>query len=59
VTLFSVDLRVYPFSELVPKNQKPKNLLNSHSIPYFLALSRRPIIKGLRADLILSATRYL
>jgi hypothetical protein len=52
VTLFSVYLRVLPFSEVQPKTRKPKNLSNFRSIPSNLAHSRRPIIKGLRPDLI-------
>jgi hypothetical protein len=59
VTLFSVSLRVFPFSEVQPKTRKPKNLPKTHSIPQFSAHSRRPIIKGLRPDLILFVTRYL
>jgi hypothetical protein len=57
VTLFLVDSRELPFSEPGPKIPNPKNL----SIPGHLASNSPnltvPIIKGLRSDLILTATR--
>jgi hypothetical protein len=53
VTLFSVSLRVLPFSELAPKIQSTQKTSNSYPIDLILANSRRPIIKGLRTDLIL------
>jgi hypothetical protein len=59
VTLFPVCLRVLPFSELLLKKFQTLKLPKFHPIPHFLALSRRPIIKGLRPDLILSVTRLL
>jgi hypothetical protein len=59
VTLFSVHLRVFPFSDQPLKTSNPQKLSESRSIDPVLAISRRPIIKGLRPDLILSATRYL
>jgi hypothetical protein len=57
VTLFLVVLREHPFSEFSSKNQNPKNLSNPAPVDPFLAISRRPIVKGLRSDLILSVTR--
>jgi hypothetical protein len=58
VTQFSVCLRVLPFSELSPKIQLTKNLFKTQSNPQNSAIFRSPIIKGLPADLILTATRF-
>jgi hypothetical protein len=57
VTLFSVILRVFPFSKLSPKNPIPKKVPNPIHLTAIPALSRRPIIKGRRADLIFFVTR--
>jgi hypothetical protein len=57
VTLFSVHLRVFPFSDQPQKIQFPKKF------PSFLQLTHNsahlvvPFIKGLRTDLILFVTR--
>jgi hypothetical protein len=58
VTLFSVHLRVYPFSELSPKPQIPKNLFNQPSIDPILGSFSSSLIRGLSADLILFVTRF-
>jgi hypothetical protein len=59
VTLFLVCLRDLPFSELAQKIQSTQKSSNSYPIELILALPRRPIIKGLPTDLILSVTRLL
>jgi hypothetical protein len=59
VTLFLVCLRDLPFSELAQKIQSTQKTSNSYPTDLILAYSRRPIIKGLCADLILTATRFL
>jgi hypothetical protein len=58
-TLFSVCLRVFPFWKDSPKKYNPKIPIQSRSIDLISAISRRPIIKGLPTDLILSVTRLL
>jgi hypothetical protein len=59
VTLFSVCLRVFPFSELDPKTQTTKNLFNPAQLTQSSAISHRPILKGPPTDLIFFVTRYL
>jgi hypothetical protein len=59
VTLFLVCLRVFPLFELSPKKSNPPNLSNSLQLTRKPALSHRPIIKGLLADLILTAARLM
>jgi hypothetical protein len=51
VTLFPVELRVLPFSELSPKNSKPQIFLKFLQLTQKLAYSRSPIIKGRRTVL--------
>jgi hypothetical protein len=52
VTLFSVYLRVLPFSEVPPQKPNPQKTSQIRPKPRISAHSRRPIIKGLRPDLI-------
>jgi hypothetical protein len=58
-TQFSVCLRVLPFWKDSPKNPNLKIQSISGQTTINLALSRRPIIKGLPTDLILLVTRLL
>jgi hypothetical protein len=58
VTQFSVHLRVFPFSDQPQKIPISQNLSRFRPNDLISAQSHRPIIKGLRADLILSATRF-
>jgi hypothetical protein len=57
-TLFSVRLRVHPFSKNSSKNPIPQKLSKPPELTTILANFRGPIIKGQRPDLILSVTRF-
>jgi hypothetical protein len=57
-TQFSVRLRVLPFSDQPPKFPISQKLSRFPSIDQFPSPSRRPIIKGLRTDLIFFVTRF-
>jgi preprotein translocase subunit SecG len=52
-TLFLVCLRVFPFSKNSPKKSNHSKVPKPHPVDPFFSPSRRPIIKGRRADLIL------
>jgi hypothetical protein len=56
--IFGVFTCVPLLEKFLQKNQNP-NSIQFPPISPFLAISRRPIIKGLRTDLILSVTRCL
>jgi hypothetical protein len=58
VTLFSVYLRVLPFSEPLFSKTQILKVPKPAPIPLFLANSHRPIIKGPPPDLILYITRF-
>jgi hypothetical protein len=58
VTQFSVCLRVFPFSEPPPKKSDQKTQSNPVQLTQIPPIPHGPIIKGLRADLILYVTRF-